>query len=114
MENNEEYAHPSKLLMGILDTFIAPTCIVDDHNNCIMNELAKELYDKGFDVPGYSSRTKNGSTATFFHKGKKYFINKKDINHGTKSFLCTIELEDETILKLKKSSDKLKEVLSVL
>ena len=77
-------------------------------------ELAKELYDKGFDVPGYSSRTKNGSTSTFFHKGKKYFINKKDMNHGTKSFLCTIELEDETILKLKKSSDKLKEVLSVL
>jgi len=28
--------------------------------------------------------------------------------------VCTIELEDETILKLKKSSDKLKEVLSVL
>ena len=44
MEQNEEYTNPSKLLMGILDTFIAPTCIVDEHNNCIMNELAKELY----------------------------------------------------------------------
>jgi hypothetical protein len=114
MEQNEEYTNPSKLLMGLLDTFINPTCIVDECNNCIMNESAKELYDKGFDIPSYTFRTKNGSTATFFHKGKKYFINKKDINHGTKSFLCTIELEDETILKLKKSSDKLKEVLSVL
>lgn len=114
MEQNEEYANPSKLLMGILDTFVTPTCIVDDFSNCIMNESAKCLYEKGFDVPGFSSRTKNNSTSTFFHKGKKYFINKKDINHGTKSFLCTIELEDETIVKLKKSSDKLKEVLSVL
>ena len=45
---------------------------------------------------------------------KKYKIDKKDINHGTNSCLCTISPEDETIIRLKESSSKLKKVLSSL
>ena len=41
-------------------------------------------------------------------------ISKKDINHGTNSFVCVIKVEDETIARLTESSQKLKKVLSVL
>ena len=41
-------------------------------------------------------------------------IDKKDINHGTDSCLCTLKLVDDTINKLKASSTRLKKVLNAL
>jgi hypothetical protein len=44
MGSEEEYKNPSKLLMGLLDTFDSPTCIIDEKCNILMNESAKEMY----------------------------------------------------------------------
>jgi hypothetical protein len=114
MGSEEEYKNPSKLLMGLLDTFDSPTCIIDEKCNILMNESAKEMYETGFDLINFTIKTKCGKPSYYYYQGNKYSIIKKDINHGTKSFICTIEQEDDTISKLKKSSDKLKEVLNVL
>ena len=41
-------------------------------------------------------------------------LEKKDINHGTNSCVCTLKPEDDTIARLTESSKKLKKVLSAL
>jgi hypothetical protein len=114
METLNEFKNPSKLFIALLDSFNTPTCIIDENENIIMNEQAKEMKELGLDIKYYSKKTKINSFLIFTHKNKKYKIDKKDINHGTNSCLCTISPEDETIIRLKESSSKLKKVLSSL
>ncbi len=110
----DEFYNPSPLFVAVLDSFSQPTWIVDSIGNSILNEPAKKLKDSGFDVDKHSLNLKINSSATIIHKGIRYHIEKKDINHGTNSCICMIQKEDETISKLKASSTKLKKVLSAL
>lgn len=110
----DEFNNPSSLFIAVLDSFSQPTWIVDSNGQCILNQPAKTLKESGFDIDIHSQKLKINSSSTVFHKGTKYNITKKDINHGTNSCLCTIKTEDEAIAKLKASSTKLKKVLSAL
>lgn len=109
-----EFSNPSSLFIAVLDSFSQPTWIVDASGNCILNEPAKKLKDSGFDIDDLSNKLKINSTSMIIHKGNRYNIEKKDINHGTESCLCTLKSVDETINNLKASSTKLKKVLSAL
>ena len=109
-----EFSNPSSLFIAVLDSFSQPTWIVDASGNCILNEPAKKLKDSGFDIDDLSNKLKINSTSMIIHKGNRYNIEKKDINHGTNSCVCTVSEEDETIARLNESSKKLKKVLSVL
>jgi hypothetical protein len=110
----DEFSNPSSLFIAVLDSFSHPTWIVDSDGQCILNQPAKDLKKSGFDIDIHSHKIKVNGNCTVFHKGKKYDISKKDINHGTNSCLCTIKIEDEAITKLKASSTKLAKVLSAL
>ena len=114
MDIVNDFKNPSNLLVAFLDSINKPTCIIDDHGNSLLNNQAKELKKRGFDLDIHSSKIKKNTTATITHKGTKYSIEKKDINHGTNSCVCTVSEEDETIARLTESSAKLKKVLSVL
>ena len=106
METQEEYTNPSKLFIAFMDSFNEPLCLIDENGNFLMNEQA-------FDLQSHSKKSKIGSSIVTY-KGKKYNLEKKDINHGTNSFLCTFKLEDDTITRLTESSKKLKKALSAL
>jgi len=108
MEQNVECSNPSNLLCGLLDTFSCAAYILDDDKNLIMNEKARELFLKGFDIKNYLS----ASYIQF--RDQRYQVKQKDINHGTKSKLFILETVDETITKLSESSKKLRQVLSAL
>jgi hypothetical protein len=112
MEN--EYLNPSKLLLALIDSLECPLCIIDDSGNIILNTEAKKLKKEGFDIDLYSRKIKKDSMVSVSHLGKKYSIQKKDINHGTNSCLCKILPEDDTINRLTESSKKLQQVLSAL
>ena len=113
--NSKNYdTDPSTLLQDILDTFTQPVCIVDKSNRIIMNDQAKSLFDSGFDVGLHSLNLKNSISTTIIYKSKKYVLEKKELNHCTDFYLCKIQIEDETIQKLKQSSTKLRQVLSTL
>jgi hypothetical protein len=114
MDIVNDFKNPSNLLVAFLDSINKPTCIIDDNGNSLLNNQAKELKKRGFDIDIHSSKIKKNTTATITHKGTKYNIEKKDINHGTNSCVCTVSEEDETIARLTESSAKLKKVLSVL
>ena len=111
---DNDFKNPSNLLVAFLDSINKPLCIIDDNGNTLLNNQAKELKKRGFDLDIHSSKIKKNTTATILHKGTKYNIEKKDINHGTNSCVCTVSEEDETIARLTESSAKLKKVLSVL
>ena len=100
--------NPSNLLCGLLNTFEFPACIVDENKNIIMNILAEELYESGFDIKKYVG------ASIVSYKGHNYQIKKQDLNSGTKSKLIIFESIDETIVKLTESSKKLRQVLSAL
>jgi hypothetical protein len=40
------------------------------------------------------------------HMGKQFVLDKKDINHGTNSYVCTLQLEEDPLQRLKKSTAK--------
>ena len=65
-------------------------------------------------LDSYLKKIKTNSTSIVQFKGKKYNLEKKDINHGTNSCVCTFKPEDDTIARLTESSKKLKKVLSAL
>lgn len=113
-DTRDEFSNPSSLFIAVLDSFSQPTWIVDSSGNCILNEPAKKLKESGFHIDDYSQKLKTNTSSTIIHKGCKYNIEKKDINHGTDSCMCTLKLVDDTITKLKASSTKLKKVLNAL
>ena len=110
----EELKNPSKLFIAFIDSLGTPVCVVDNFGNVVMNEPAKILKKTGFDFDIYSLKASIGSPFTVFHKNKKYTIDKKDMNHGTNTCVCTLKQEDETVSRLKESSAKLLNVLSSL
>lgn len=112
MEN--EYSNPSKLLLALIDNLDCPLCIVDDLGNIILNNEAEKLEKEGFDIKNHTKKIKKDSMVHVSHLGKKYSIQKKDINHGTNSCLCKILPEDDTINRLNESSIKLQKLLSAL
>lgn len=114
MDVVNDFNNPSNLLVALIDSINTPLCIIDDNGNSLLNNQAKELKSRGFDIFVHSSKIKKNTSATVLHKGTKYCIEKKDINHGTNSCVCTVSEEDETIARLNESSKKLKKVLSVL
>lgn len=114
MDVVNDFNNPSNLLVALIDSINTPLCIIDDNGNSLLNNQAKELKSHGFDIFVHSSKIKKNTSATVLHKGTKYCIEKKDINHGTNSCVCTVSEEDETIARLNESSKKLKKVLSVL
>jgi len=91
MEQNTECTNPSNLICGLLDTFSCAAYILDDDKNLIMNEKARELFLKGFDIKNYLS----ASYIQF--RDQRYHVKQKDINHGTKSKLFILVTVDETI-----------------
>ena len=108
MEKIIESENPSNLICGLLDTFNCAAYIVDKDKNILMNDKAKELFNKGLDIKNYLS----ASYIQF--KDQRYQLKFKDINHGTKSKLFILETVDDTIVKLSESSKKLRQVLSAL
>jgi S-adenosylmethionine hydrolase len=114
MEITNEFKNPSQLFIAFFNSFNIPMCIVDEFGNILMNDMAEELKKSGFEIDNYLKKIKNNSSGTIQFKGKKYNLEKKDINHGTNSCVCTLKLEDDTIARLTESSKKLKKVLSAL
>ena len=112
MEN--EYKNPSKLLLALIDSLDDPVCIVDDLGNILLNTEAQKLKKEGLDIDSYSKKVKKDCMMSVSHLGKKYSIEKKDINHGTNSCLCKIKPEDDTINRLTESSKKLQKLLNAL
>jgi hypothetical protein len=113
--NSKNYVtDPSTLLQDILDTFTIPVCIVDKNDHVIMNDQAKLLLESGFDVGLHSLNLKSSTSSTIIYKSKKYVLEKKELNNCTDCYLCKIQIEDETIQKLKQSSTRLRQVLSTL
>lgn len=110
----QEYNNPSQLLIAVLDSINEPLCLIDEEGNAILNEEAKNLKKQGFDISSFSRHIKNNSTETVIHQGISYNLEKKDINHGTRSFVCKLIPSDDPILRLTESSKKLKKVLSAL
>lgn len=111
---DNDYLNPSKLLLALIDSLDCPMFLVDDSGNMILNTEAEKLKKEGFDIDNYSKKIKKGSQMSVSHLGKKYSIQKKDINHGTNSCLCRITPEEDTITRLTESSIKLQKILSAL
>lgn len=114
MEAVNEIKNPSQLFLAFFDSFNEPMCIIDDEENIIMNERAKQLQKAGMKLDVQIKKIKKNACGFITHKSVKYRVDKKDINHGTNSCLCTVKAEDETISRLKESSTKLKKVLNSL
>lgn len=112
MDIASEYKNPSKLLIAFIDSMKEALCLIDENGNTILNENARNLQKKGFDINAHTKQVNINSTKSVEHQGVIYDIEKKDINHGTNSCLCTIVPKDDTIHRLTESSKKLKKVLS--
>jgi len=83
---NQEYKNPQKLLMAFLDSFSQPMWILDKTGNVLMNGV--------------------GASKVVQHMGKHFILDKKDINHGTNSYVCTLQHEEDPLQRLKKSTAK--------
>ena len=104
--DNQEYKNPQKLLMAFLDSFSQPMWILDKSGNVLMNEEAKEYNLRGFDIIKYAQDLGVGASKVVQHMGKQFILDKKDINHGTNSYVCTLQLEEDPLQRLKKSTAK--------
>jgi hypothetical protein len=71
-----------------------------------MNEEAKEYSLRGFDILNCAQDLSVGASKVVQHMGKQFILDKKDINHGTNSYVCTLHLEDDPLQRLKKSTAK--------
>jgi len=114
MEAASNIKNPTQLFLAFFDSFNEPMCIIDEEDNIIMNQPAKDLQSTGMRLDLQVKKIKKGCSGIVTHKSIKYRVDKKDINHGTNSCLCTVKQEDETISRLKESSTKLKKVLNSL
>jgi hypothetical protein len=114
MSASEEYENPSQLLIAILDSMNEPTCILNDKGKYILNDEAKKLLTCGLDISSITNNLEKNSIHTLYHKGVQYNVEKKDINHGTNSFVCKIIPVDDTIKRLAKSSERLKKAINNL
>ncbi len=103
---NQEYKNPQKLLMAFLDSFSEPMWILDKFGNVLMNEEAQEYNKRGFDILKFAQDLAVGKSKIVQHMGKQFILDKKDINHGTNSYVCTLQLEDDPLQRLKKSTAK--------
>lgn len=112
MDIIREYQNPSRLLVAFMDSINEPVCIVDNSGNCILNQTAKKFQNDGLDMQNHVKKLKDNSSVLITHQGKKYNLHKKDINHGTNSFVCTLKQEDEIITRLTASSNKLRKILN--
>ena len=79
-----------------------------------MNDKAKEYTNRGFDITTHTQDLSVGCTKLITHFGKSFKLNKKDINHGTNSCLCTLEIAEDPIQRLKDSSKTLQKVLNTI
>ncbi len=104
--DNQEYKNPQKLLIAFLDSFSQPMWILDKTGNVLMNEEAKEYSSRGFDVIKHAQEISVGASKVIQHMGKQFVLDKKDINHGTNSYVCTLQLEEDPLQRLKKSTAK--------
>lgn len=114
MDITSDNQNPCQLLKALIDSFKEPIIVFDNFGHSVTNEGADDLKKMGFDVDGYSKKTKANSIETVTHLGVKYKIEKKDINHGTNCCLCKIIPLDDTIARLTESSKKLKKALNNL
>jgi hypothetical protein len=112
--DNQEFNNPPKLLLALIDSFNQPMWIIDKIGNVLMNDKAKEYSKKGFDITVHSSDLSVGCTKLVTHFGKNFKLNKKDINHGTNSCLCTLESAEDPIQRLKDSSKRLQKALNTI
>ena len=103
---NQEYKNPQKLLMAFLDSFSQPMWILDKAGNVLMNEEAREYSRGGFDILKYAQDLSVGASKVVQHMGKHFILDKKDINHGTNSYVCTLQHEEDSLQSLKKSTAK--------
>mgnify|MGYP003353824397 FL=1 len=103
---NQEYKNPQKLLMAFLDSFSQPMWICDKSGNVLMNEEAKEYSKGGFDIIKNAQDLAVGASKVVQHMGRHFVLDKKDINHGTNSFVCTLQQEEDPVQRLKKSTAK--------
>ena len=85
---------------------------ITSSNNYILNENAKKLKKSGLDIDFLTKQIKINSTKKVCFDGIEYCIEKKDINHGTNSFVCTLKQDDEIINRLQASSKKLRNILN--
>lgn len=112
--DNQEFNNPPKLLVALIDSFNQPMWIIDKIGNVLMNDKAKEYTKRGFDITTHTQDLSVGCTKLITHFGKSFKLNKKDINHGTNSCLCTLEIAEDPIQRLKDSSKKLQKVLNTI
>ena len=103
---NQEYKNPQRLLMAFLDSFSEPMWILDKTGNVLMNEEAKEYSNRGFDILKFAQDLTVGTSKVVQHMGRQFILDKKDINHGTNSYVCTLQLEEDPVQRLKKSTAK--------
>jgi hypothetical protein len=103
---NQEYKNPQKLLMAFLDSFSQPMWILDKAGNVLMNAEAREYSNSGFDILKYAQDLSVGASKVVQHMGKHFILDKKDINHGTNSCVCTLQHEEDPLQRLKKSTAK--------
>ena len=114
MSTSEEYENPSQLLIAVLDSMNEPTCIFNDNGKFILNDEAKKLLSCGLDITTITKNLDKHPNHILYHQGVQYNIEKKDINHGTNSFVCKIIPVDDTIKRLTKSSERLKKAINML
>jgi len=108
----QDYIKPSRLLIALMDSIEEPVCLIDNHGNYLLNENAEKLKKSGLDIDYLTKQLKINSTKKVCFDGIEYCIEKKDINHGTNSFICKFTKSDDAIYRLTESSKKLKKVLS--
>lgn len=100
------------ILQALVDTFAHPVWIADENGAVCMNSLAKSMMQQGASIDQTGQRIKPGESKKVTVLGKRYQLNKRDINHGTNCALLELHADENAELKLRESTKKLKQALS--
>ena len=98
----------STVLQAFLDLFTYPVWISDENGSTLLNTAAKDLISNGFKI-NRGAELKDNSICS--HKGKKFTFRKQAMNHGTDFCLYELKDVDESVMRIKASSDRLSAVL---
>lgn len=114
-ENHSKENGPPRvgqILQAFLDTFSYPVWIADENGAVCMNEMAQSMVRQDASLAQTGQLVAPGETRKVTVSGKRYSLNKRDINHGTNCMLLEMHAEEDAANRLRESTKKLKRALT--
>jgi hypothetical protein len=96
----------SDLLQAFLDLFPHPAWISDAETPLMLNEAARAMVSQGFSLS--STKTRHGVIS---HRGKRFLVQQREMNHGTNCQFFELTDEDEPVNRMRALSERMSQVL---